>query len=319
VGLWHNALTNCVNGGLTIFRRAGILLAATSLVLLAGAALSRSVLPTGVAITPDAAPAIPIIAPPVPQMPTIAQALQSGVLIVVSKASQRMEVFKDGTPWLDTAVSTGRRGHGTPAGVFPILEKQRFHRSNIYSNAPMPFMQRLTYGGIAIHAGHLPGYPASHGCIRVAYDVARSLFGLTRVRATTVVVLNEAVQSDEQARILALAVQPQDHAAPIRLAQAPVQISPPPRIIPVAMPEVQPATGTAQTIQLVAALSSQDAEARWNGLINQHAELARFDKTVVPVVVASRRYFRLRASGPGAFATCSRLKSAGVDCFKVLS
>ena len=66
-----------------------------------------------------------------------------------------------------STISTGAKGHATPLGDFKILQKNRWHRSNIYSNAPMPFMQRLTWDGIAIHAGHLPGYPASHGCIRL--------------------------------------------------------------------------------------------------------------------------------------------------------
>lgn len=296
-----------------------------SLVLLAGSALSGSLLPDDGAQGHWAskAPAVNLsggfVAMTKPQPLTIAQALDSGVLIVISKASQRMQVFKDGKPWLTSPVSTGKRGHGTPAGVFPILEKQQFHRSNIYSNAPMPFMQRLTMGGIAIHAGTLPGYPASHGCIRVSYAVARSLFALTKARSTTVVILNEAMQSDEQARRLALALQQPDHAGPVRLAYAstpwPNADSPAAPTTPVA--NDQPAPGTGQTIQLAAALSPQEAEARWSGLLRLRSELGRFDKTVVPVVVGSRRYFRLRASGEGAFATCSQLKSAGIDCFKV--
>src|SRR5215207_6697127 len=89
---------------------------------------------------PQPAPAKP--EPPKP--PTVDQVLQRGVLVVVSKRSQRAYVFKDGALWGSSAVSTGRRGHSTPAGVFPILQKKVFHRSNIYSNAPMPYMQRLT-------------------------------------------------------------------------------------------------------------------------------------------------------------------------------
>src|SRR3546814_10651322 len=65
------------------------------------------------------------------------------------------------------SVSTGMKGHRTPTGEFPVLQKRQWHRSNLYSNAPMPFMQRLTWDGIALHAGHNPGYPASHGCIRL--------------------------------------------------------------------------------------------------------------------------------------------------------
>jgi lipoprotein-anchoring transpeptidase ErfK/SrfK len=316
-----------------------------SLVVLTGAAVGGALVSAGRAQGRSAsaaaavnASAQAVSAPPVsaalvakPQPPTIAQALESGVLIVISKASQRMQVFKDGASWLSSPVSTGRRGHGTPSGVFPILEKQRFHRSNLYSNAPMPFMQRLTMGGIALHAGYVPGHPASHGCIRLPYTVARALFGLTRPSETTVVIMNEAMQSDEQARRLALAVQPPkaQQPAPAALAYAPAQVPndpgpaapdmPPADARPA--PHAQPRTPNAQpqTIQLAAALSPQEAEARWSWLVSLHSELGRFDKAVVPVVVGSRRYFRLRASGPGAFTYCSQLKSAGLDCFRVLS
>lgn len=79
------------------------------------------------------------------------------------------------------SVSTGARGHRTPTGEFAILQKREWHRSNLYSNAPMPFMQRLTWDGIALHAGHNPGYPASHGCIRLPHAFARKLFALTQL------------------------------------------------------------------------------------------------------------------------------------------
>src|SRR5690606_8804076 len=84
-------------------------------------------------------------------------------------------------------ISSGQPGHRTPTGVFSILQKARYHESNIYSGAPMPFMQRLTWSGIALHAGQLPGYPASHGCIRLPYQFAQRLFGLTRIGARVVV------------------------------------------------------------------------------------------------------------------------------------
>lgn len=254
--------------------------------------------------------------------PTIAQALESGVLIVISKASQRMHVFKDGAPWLSSPVSTGRRGHATPAGVYPILEKQRFHHSNVYSNAPMPFMQRLTRGGIAIHAGYVPGHPASHGCIRLPYATARSLFGLTRSSETTVVIMNEAMQSDDQARRLALGVQQVKTGQPVPAgvaytsAQLPNIASPAAPAMPSA--DDKPRANSGQTIQLAAALSPGEADDHWRWLVSLHTELGRLDKTVVPVVVGSHRYFRLRASGPSAFTYCSQLKGAGVDCFRVL-
>lgn len=101
------------------------------------------------------------------------------VTLAVSIAMQRLYVYRGNELVAVTTVSTGKPGKRTPLGDFTILQKRRYHRSNIYSNAPMPFMQRLTWTGIAIHAGHLPGYPASHGCIRVPLSFARALFGMT--------------------------------------------------------------------------------------------------------------------------------------------
>lgn len=109
------------------------------------------------------------------------------ISIVIDLTNQRAFVFQGQALVGIAAISSGRRGHGTPTGTFPILEKSRFHRSNIYSNAPMPFMQRLTWGGIALHAGINPGHPASHGCIRLPYGFARILFQATRVGGTVAV------------------------------------------------------------------------------------------------------------------------------------
>ncbi|WP_336958992.1 L,D-transpeptidase family protein [Sphingobium aquiterrae] len=97
----------------------------------------------------------------------------------VSIGEQRLYVYRGGRLVAVSTVSTGMAGHRTPTGTFSILQKREWHRSNLYSNAPMPFMQRLTWGGIALHAGHNPGRPASHGCIRLPYAFARRLFGET--------------------------------------------------------------------------------------------------------------------------------------------
>ena len=101
------------------------------------------------------------------------------VEIVVSIERQMAYVYRAGTLIGVSTVSTGRRGHSTPTGSFTILQKNRRHFSNLYNNAPMPNMQRLTWGGIALHAGALPGYPASHGCIRLPMEFSRLLFGVT--------------------------------------------------------------------------------------------------------------------------------------------
>lgn len=107
--------------------------------------------------------------------------------VLISLDNQRLEVFRGTQSIASSRVSTGRAGYRTPAGVFSILEKRRWHRSNIYSNAPMPFMQRLTWSGIALHAGHVPNHPASHGCIRLPAGFAKSLFDQTDVGAHVII------------------------------------------------------------------------------------------------------------------------------------
>lgn len=100
---------------------------------------------------------------------------------VVSLRRQKMTVFSGAIPVASAPISSGKEGHRTPKGVFSILQKNRWHESNIYSGAEMPFMQRLTWSGIALHAGHLPGYPASHGCVRLPMSFAAQLFSMTRM------------------------------------------------------------------------------------------------------------------------------------------
>ncbi len=125
------------------------------------------------------------------------------MLIVVSIPSQRLYAFRDGELWDTSKVSTGRRGHETPVGVFPILQKKVHHRSNLYDDAPMPFMQRLTWDGVALHAGHVPGYPASHGCIRLPRAFAKKLYGITGFSSTAVIVTDERIGSADEALAIA--------------------------------------------------------------------------------------------------------------------
>jgi L,D-transpeptidase catalytic domain len=109
------------------------------------------------------------------------------VTIIVSLKLQRAYAYRNGVPIGVSTVSTGKPGKETPTGVFIILQKEIDHKSNLYNDAPMPFMQRLTWSGIAMHAGHLPGYPASHGCIRLPKEFAKLLFGITRLGLTVVI------------------------------------------------------------------------------------------------------------------------------------
>lgn len=108
-------------------------------------------------------------------------------LFVISLQDQRASFYANGELIAHTPVSTGTASHPTPTGVFSVIQKNRHHRSNIYSGAPMPFMQRLTWSGIALHQGQLPGYPASHGCIRLPGGFADFLWRTTRLGARVIV------------------------------------------------------------------------------------------------------------------------------------
>jgi hypothetical protein len=109
------------------------------------------------------------------------------LVLLVSIPEQVMHVYRNGILIGRSAVSTGAKGHATPGGVFTILEKKKEHYSKKYDNAPMPNMQRLTWTGIAMHSGNLPGYPASHGCIRMPFDFSQLLFSETSKGGTVVI------------------------------------------------------------------------------------------------------------------------------------
>lgn len=118
------------------------------------------------------------------------------VAMVVSLPEQRLSVYRNGVRIGVSTISSGKAGFETRTGVFPIIERERDHHSNLYDDAPMPFMLRLTYSGTALHAGKLPGYPASHGCIRLPAAFAEKLFDASR-RGTVVVVADAASQPPE--------------------------------------------------------------------------------------------------------------------------
>ncbi len=116
------------------------------------------------------------------------QVSPSGPLLVyVDLSRQRATVYRNGVRIAVSTISSGRPGYETPTGVFTILQKDADHKSNIYNAAPMPFQQRLTWDGVALHAGGLPGYPESHGCVHLPYSFAEALFGVTKLGATVVV------------------------------------------------------------------------------------------------------------------------------------
>src|SRR5262245_6559741 len=115
------------------------------------------------------------------------RAPEGPLLIVASITEQVAYVYRNGIRIARSSVSTGRPGHRTPTGVFTILEKEVHHTSSIYKGAEMPYMERVTWSGIALHAGDLPGYPDSHGCVRLPLEFSKLLFGVTMKGATVII------------------------------------------------------------------------------------------------------------------------------------
>jgi len=116
---------------------------------------------------------------------------QGPLIIAISIEKQTVKIYDDNGFFAEAPVSTGMKGHPTPMGVFSIIQKHKLHHSNIYSGAPMPYMQRITWSGVAMHAGVLPGYPASHGCIRMPMAFAVKMWNWTKMGARVVVTPGE--------------------------------------------------------------------------------------------------------------------------------
>ncbi|WP_426523992.1 L,D-transpeptidase family protein [Bradyrhizobium sp. McL0615] len=112
---------------------------------------------------------------------------QGPLIIAISIDQQKVRVYDANGLFAESPVSTGMKGHSTPMGVFSVIQKNKMHRSNIYSGAPMPYMQRITWSGVALHAGVLPGYPASHGCIRMPMAFAVKMWNWTRMGARVII------------------------------------------------------------------------------------------------------------------------------------
>ncbi len=142
------------------------------------------------------------------------------VVIMISLDRQTMRVFDANGLFAETKVSTGMKGHDTPTGGFSIIQKNKWHKSNIYSGAPMPYMQRVTWSGIALHAGALPGYPASHGCIRMPMAFSTKLWGWTRMGARVIITPGE--------------ISPAEFTHPQLIAQKPAPVAAAPMATPAA-------------------------------------------------------------------------------------
>ena len=115
---------------------------------------------------------------------------------ILSISNQHISVYNNSGLVTRSKVSTGMPGHRTPMGIFTIIGRERYHSSNIYSGAPMPFMQRITWSGVAMHLGVVPGYPASHGCIRLPGGSAERLWGLTKIGERVVITPHEVAPSE---------------------------------------------------------------------------------------------------------------------------
>src|SRR3982075_4260274 len=140
---------------------------------------------------------------------------QGPLIIAISIEKQNLRIYDANGFYAETPISTGMRGHPTPMGVFRVIQKHKFHHSNIYSGAPMPYMQRITWSGVAMHAGMLPGYPASHGCIRMPMAFAMKMWNWTKMGARVVVTPGEIAPSSFSHPLLAARkVVPQPAAEP---------------------------------------------------------------------------------------------------------
>jgi hypothetical protein len=173
------------------------------------------------------------------------------VQIFVSIDQQKLHVYSDGTYVADTSVATGVPRLPTPTGVFSVIQKQVFHRSNLYSNAPMPFMQRITWSGVAMHEGENIGHPASHGCIRMPREFAARLYKFTRVGARVIVARGE--------------LKPTDFADPHLFVRKDMQAA--------ALAPSAPAWGAVQTAQSIDGSKASDASLADAAMPGKPAEL----------------------------------------------
>ena len=178
--------------------------------------------------------------------PSLQQAAkpQGPLIIAISIQNQRLKIYDAAGFFAETPISSGMAGHPTPMGVFSVIQKQKLHHSNIYSGAPMPYMQRITWSGIAIHAGVLPGYPASHGCIRMPMAFAVKMWNWTKMGARVVVTPGEMT--------------PANFSHPLLVAQ---KVVPQPSVADEPKPDAPAATKTDKASDANGAVKSTISEA----------------------------------------------------------
>jgi hypothetical protein len=200
---------------------------------------------------------------------TVAETKPTGPLFaVISIADQHISVYNSSGLVTRSRVSTGMPGHRTPLGIYTILGRERYHSSNIYSGAPMPFMQRLTWSGVAMHLGVVPGYPASHGCVRLPSGSAERMWGLTKIGERVMIAPHEVAPAEFAHPLLPvpkLQTSPLDtaeNASPKRTEVAAAGNDP----VPVASPKLLNPVEFAQALK---ARASADAAAATNALQEQ--------------------------------------------------
>src|SRR5260221_13917268 len=183
---------------------------------------------------------------------------QGPLILAISIEKQKLSIYDANGFFAESPISTGMKGHPTPMGVFSVIQKQKLHHSNIYSNAPMPYIQRITWSGIAIHAGVLPGYPASHGCIPMPMAFAIKMWNWTRMGARVVVTPGEMT--------------PSNFSHPLLVAQ---KVVPQPSVADEPKPDAPAATKTDKASDANGAVKSTISEARpeLRPTVGQHENL----------------------------------------------
>jgi len=172
------------------------------------------------------------------------------VMAIVSLSDQRVSIYNANGKFLEAPVSTGATGYETPAGIFSIVQKKEIHQSNLYEDGEMPFMQRITWTGIALHAGNLPGHPASHGCVRLPPAFAQQLFDMTELGMRVLIVRDDMRPSDISHPALF-----RSKAVPRELALAGKRSA----RLGVLMPDSDIVPGSARHLQILEALASAKA------------------------------------------------------------
>ena len=193
------------------------------------------------------------------------------MLAVVSLGDQRVSIYDgDGRRILQSPVSTGQTNLETPAGIYSVVQKKEVHQSNVYEDGNMPFMQRITWTGIALHAGVLPGHPASHGCVRMPHPFAQHLFGLTDIGLRVIILRDDVAPADIEHPGL---FKPDPRRTELALATPPVSDRPPAVRLGVAATDVARVPGSARQLEILKSIA--EAKAAEAGAATKKAAEAR--------------------------------------------